>query len=194
MSKELIETEGTITRKEIKQAMAYTTYLELRQRMESMSLTYLEIGRLLKLIRDEKLYKYLGNGGYDTFLEFINNPEISISQGTVYNYIRTYEFYILKLDMNPDDVMRISTPRLIAMIPVLKDKTIEEAKEEILQMGALTHTDYLQQRTEKGYEQEKPNLYLDKLTNKYILEFREFNMLKIYNKDKKEIIYGQQDL
>ena len=77
----------------------------------------LELGKLFKTIRDEKLYKLLGA---ETFGEYIGYPEISFGRSTIYSFIHVYELFVLKLDYSPDVLSKIGHRRLQIITPVVK--------------------------------------------------------------------------
>jgi hypothetical protein len=144
-------------------------------------------------MRDKKLYKHLGNGGFDSFLDFINNPEIGISQSSCYLYIGVYEFYVEELELPETEVMTIPLNRLMRLKAPLKKMPKDKAKQIIQDMAHLTNTDYYLEILDKKLESRKPKLYKDKETNKYILEFNPDQMLRILNKATNEILYENEE-
>jgi len=76
----------------------------------------LELGKLFKTIRDEKLYKLLGA---ETFGEYIGYPEISFGRSTIYSFIHVYELFVLKLKYPPERLSKIGHRRLQIITPVL---------------------------------------------------------------------------
>jgi len=78
----------------------------------------LELGKLFKTIRDEKLYKLLGA---ETFGEYVGYPEISFGRSTIYSFIHVYELYILKLGFQPKLLSNIGHRKLQIITPVIKN-------------------------------------------------------------------------
>jgi len=78
----------------------------------------LELGKLFKTIRDEKLYKLLGA---DTFGEYIGYPEISFGRSTIYSFIHVYETYVLKLKIPTVTLTVIGHRRLQIINPVVEE-------------------------------------------------------------------------
>jgi len=152
---------------------------------------YLVIGEILKRIRDEKLYSYLGEGGYDTFQHFLNNAEIGLRPSTAYLYIRIYEYYIQQLSMTHEQIIQIPINRLMRLLPTLKTKPDNESKEIVQNISQLTNYDFDEEIKEKKMETPKPLLFKDKETGKYIFQFNPEQVLRIINSETGETIYGE---
>jgi hypothetical protein len=96
---------------------------ELRDKVENVVLmSTFELGRLLKQMRDEKLYEQLG---YETFLTYLAEPDISFSQASAYNAIKLYEVYELQLKKK-DELQGIPTRRLVTLLPMVNDKNVDD--------------------------------------------------------------------
>ena len=78
----------------------------------------LELGKLFKTIRDEKLYKLLGA---ETFTEYCGFPEISFGRSTIYSFIHTYELYVLRLGISSERLSKIGHRKLQIISPIAKD-------------------------------------------------------------------------
>jgi len=83
---------------------------------KTITANYIELGKLFKQVRDEKIYKTLG---HDTMASFVADGSISFSQSRVRQLIHTYELFIEKLKMNPDDLSLVSSGRLVIISPVV---------------------------------------------------------------------------
>lgn len=174
-----------------KQNMAWASYNLLIDAFVNQAKLFLYIGKLAKDIRDKKLYKFLGNGGYDTFGMFLKSPEISrLAPSTVMAYIRIYEYYIERLQIIEGEILEVGTNRLQKLLPKLKNKPDAEAREIIKDIGVLTHDDYKKEVRERGLDTNKPLLYQDKETGLYIFEFEPNQMLRVYNRESNEVIFG----
>lgn len=188
MDIEIAETNVDITNEEL----AFKIYTKVQQALREQNKMFLIIGQALKLIRENELYKYMGNGGFDTFGDFINNPEIGLKQSTAYLYIRVYEYYIERLEFEEQDLVLYPLNRLMKLLPHLKKKPDEEAKQILISIGNMTDFDYSIEVKEKKLNTKKPELYLDKETGLYILDFEEDKMLRIFNKTENKIIWEKQ--
>lgn len=128
---------------------------------------FLVIGKLLKKIKDDKLYKELD---YDSFASFCNDPEIGFSRETAYRYIRLYSFYILELGMAEDDIVKHPPSRLLHIIPQLKDLPKEEAISLSLELLSLTHKDLMLRVRQKKAE-DRPKVFFSKEHDMWVVEY-----------------------
>jgi hypothetical protein len=158
--------------------IAFNIYNDLQVAIKQQAKLFLIIGRLLRDIRDKELFKYLGEGGYDTFIHFLNNPEIGLRQSTAYLYIRIYEYYVERLRLSEEEVLEIPINRLMRLLPALKTKNDIEAKETILRIGKMTNYDSDQEIKESKLETERPLLYRHKDCGKFIFQYEELEMCK----------------
>lgn len=170
---------------------AWEKYELLRKAIINQSILFIGIGKTLKYIRDEKLYNYLGDGGYSTFQHFLANPEVGVRPSTAYLYIRIYEYYCLQLTIPEEDIVEIPINRLMKLLPALKEKEDKEAKEIILGIGQLTSYDYDEEVKEKKLETPRPKLIRNKETGLWSIEFMPDYVERVTNQVTGENIYEQ---
>ncbi len=103
---------------------------------------FLDLGFVLKQIKDNQLYKKLGDGGFDTWKSFLSNPEISLSPSTADVYIKVYEFYIEKLRLPKEEVLEIPLVRLNMMKSSLETMSDDERIEMIEKAKTLSYEDF----------------------------------------------------
>lgn len=141
------------------------TAFELRSRCiylrKKMSELFLEFGWTLKKIRDEKLYLQMGEGGYDTFYQFLADPEINLNPNTAHAYIRVYEFYVEKLKLSREEIIGIPFNRLNQITNYLKDKNEDEVKEWIEKARHLGRKDFEEELHEHKIAK-KPKIKIEK--------------------------------
>ena len=152
--------------------LAWSLYKETQLLLRKQGELFLLIGKNLKQIRDEKLYRYLGEGGFDTFKDFLNNPEIGIRPATAYLYIRIYEYYIEQLKLSTEEVVQIPINRLMRLLPALKEKENNEAKQIVEEIQNLTSYDFDVVIGEKHLEVDKPLVYKCKVCGKWKIEYK----------------------
>lgn len=146
---------------------AYALYQLLLSAKRSQDYLFLGIGKVLKEIRDNKLYRELD---YDSFNQFVTSDELGFSKESAFLYVRVYEYYIDRLGLSSDYVGRINLARLGQMIPLLKkiddpEKEIEKVEE----LSALRQNDFLMMvRQDRG--DDKPRIYFSKELEKWIVE------------------------
>jgi len=103
---------------EVKLNKAEECHKEVLARTIITANNLLELGKLFKTIRDEKLYKLLGA---DTFNEYCGFPEISFGRSTIYSFIHVHELYVLKLEYPPEQLSKIGHRKLQIISPVMKE-------------------------------------------------------------------------
>lgn len=103
---------------------------------------FLDLGFVLKQIKDRELYRQMGDGGFDTWKSFLSNPEINISPSTADVYIKVYEFYILKLEMPREEVLEIPLGRLNMMKSKLEEMSEPERIDLIGKAKTLSYSDF----------------------------------------------------
>ena len=108
---------------EVKLNKAEECHKEVLARTIITANNLLELGKLFKAIRDERLYKLLGA---ETFGEYIGYPEISFGRSTIYSFIHVYELYVLRLGFKSDYLSKIGHRRLQIISPIVL-KEHEEA-------------------------------------------------------------------
>ena len=100
----------------------------------------LEVARLLKIFRDERLYQDLGEGGNDNFRQFIAGAEVGIAPSTAYHYIRIYEVFCLELKYTQEDLSGIHINRLQKLTSIVK--TREQADDWLNKARVLGNGDF----------------------------------------------------
>ena len=90
--------------------LAFNYFTELKELVTEQGKLFLDIGRVLKTVRDNKLYKHLD---IDTFNAFIAQPEIGLSRSLVYGYITIYETYLLKYGYPASQILKVPYSKLL---------------------------------------------------------------------------------
>lgn len=145
---------------------AWKTLLTVKRANDT---SFLLIGCILKKIRDEKLYLTLD---YESFSQFLSSEELGFSREKAYMCIKTYEYYIEYLELNPESVRNMNVSRLSMMVPVLKqieDKT--EAVKQVEQLNSLRHNDFVREVKNRTNKAGKPNVYWSQQFEKWIVEY-----------------------
>ena len=126
-----------------------------------MGVAFLELGRLLKEIRDKELFKVLG---YDSFQAYLTDSELGFKRRTAYYYIEIYEWYVGKLSYDEQYLAEIGHDGLIRMLPIVKKEypNMPESRLKELMMDAkeLRHGDF----DKKYKDEEKQNGHDDYLS------------------------------
>ena len=118
---------------------------------------FLVIGKLLKDVRDNELFKQLD---YENFTQFLSSEELGFSREKAYMCIKTFEYYIEYLELDPERIGKMNVSRLSMMVPMLKqieDKT--EAVKMIDDMNSLRHGEFVREVKNKTNRDGKPTVY-----------------------------------
>lgn len=153
------------------QDLALSLLRDLQVAIKEQARLFLVIGNILKQIKEGQLYLHMGQGGYDTWEHFLNNPEVGLRRSTAYLYIRIYEYYIEKLKMKEDEVTAIPINRLMRILPKVKEMSDEQAKEFTQSIGYMTSHDFDAELKDRGMDYSRPLLRTDKNCGRYIFEF-----------------------
>lgn len=148
---------------------AFQTWRALLAAKKNHDGLFLVIGMLLKSVRDNKLYLKLD---YDNFSQFLADEKLGFSREKAYLCIKTYEYYIEYLEMDPEKVGEMNISRLSLMVPLLKkieDK--EEAIRQIESYNSLRHSDFLKEIKQKTNRDGKPNVFWSEEQEKWIVQY-----------------------
>ena len=132
---------------------AFMVETEIRHRRAEIAKNFLELGRLFKLVRDEKLYKLRD---HPSFLSFL--ADVGFRRTTVYSYIHVYELYILKLKIVPDFLITVPYRQLQMINPVVEknpEEWIYKAK-ELSESDLITEVRAAQKKPLKEYPKSIP--------------------------------------
>lgn len=122
-----------------KEKRAFEEYKRCISLIHLQSNLFLELGWSLKKIRDEKLFKYIGDGGFETWGRFLAQPEIGIKPSTAHFYIQIYEEYINRLALEREYIESKPFYKLQKLLPVVRKMELDQARttiEEMMELGA----------------------------------------------------------
>ena len=101
---------------------AHGIVLEIKSVILNRTKDVFSLGKFLKEIRDEELYLVLG---YDSFLEFIADPEISFQKTTAYAYIQLYECFVEKYNVDFRKIGKIPYSKLLKIMKYVDETNID---------------------------------------------------------------------
>lgn len=148
---------------------AFATWKALLSAKRSHDGLFLVIGKLLKDVRDDRLYEKLD---YDNFSQFLESPELGFSREKAYMCIKTYEYYIEYLELDPEHIGQMNISRLSMMVPMLKgieDKT--DVVKAIEEMNELRHGDFVREVKNRTNSEGKPTVYFSQELNKWYIGY-----------------------
>jgi len=102
---------------EVQGKLAFTAHQSVLNLKRQMGIAFVEMGRLLKEIRDNKHFEALG---YDSFQSYIINSELGFKRRTAYYYIEIYEWFVEKFEYELERVAEIGYDKLVRLLPVVK--------------------------------------------------------------------------
>lgn len=97
----------------------------------------LTIGRALTRVEDGELYRSLD---YDSFEAFLGDPEVDLGRSTAYRYMKVYRRFILRADVDPNEVVAMGIRKASMIARYVKDPR-EDLQEWIEKAKALSRSD-----------------------------------------------------
>lgn len=113
---EIVKIDESIDQEKL--SRAEENHKEILARTYVVAGNLLELGKLFKAMRDDKLYKLLGAS---TFTEYCGFPEIHYARPTIYSFIGIYERYVLKLKITTPRLLQIGHRMLQIINPVVEE-------------------------------------------------------------------------
>ena len=150
--------------------LTFDAFTKLVLARKTQDFVFLSIGKMLKIFRDRKLYKYLD---FDNFSQFLASEELAFSREKAYLYIRTYELYIEKLGMNPDEVGKMGVVRLMMMAPIIRDMPREEAIQKLENSKGMRYNEFVREVKSQTNTDGRPSVYFSEETNKWMVSYFE---------------------
>jgi len=149
--------------------MAHSAWNALVAAKKSYDALFLVIGKLLKIVRDQELYKELD---YENFSQLLESEEVSFSREKAYMYIKVYEYYVETLQLSEETVGSINVSRLSMMVPVLKQiEDRSEIVEKIDEMSKMRHGDFVREIRQQTNRRGKPEVYWSEEQDRWVVKF-----------------------
>jgi len=157
---------------ELQRKEAFALYQLTKNLLKEQRELFLDLGSVLSKIKNNQLYKEMGDGGFDTWRSFLANPEINITPSTADVYIKVYEFYIEKLKLSKDEVLDIPLVRLNMMKSKLEGLNDEDRSELLAKARTLSYEDFKIEAIHNGVEVVRPFKIIKCATcNKLIIKY-----------------------
>lgn len=115
---------GKAIDRQVKSDLAQEYMGQIRKLIFQSSYNILELGRLLLIFKEEKLYDQLG---HEKFSQFISDPEIGLAPSTAYNAVRLYDVFCRKLEIPVKELSEIPWSKLQMLAPIVDEKEKNEA-------------------------------------------------------------------
>jgi len=96
------------------------------------SISFLFIGKELKKIKEDKLYRYLGidSPEYEKFETYVASPAINIDLRKAYYLIQIYSTFILKYGYKPEELSGVYWTALRILLPVINEHNVKDLVEK----------------------------------------------------------------
>jgi hypothetical protein len=152
-----------------KPELAFATWKALLSAKRGHDGLFLVIGKLLKDVRDQELFKELD---YENFSQFLASEELGFSREKAYMCIKTFEYYIEYLELDPENVGKMNVSRLSMMVPMLRqieDKA--EAVKQIEEMNNMRHNEFVREVKNRTNRDGKPVVYWSEELGKWYIGY-----------------------
>ena len=165
---------------------AHQLFTEIKTMVAGRTMDVFELGRILYEIKEGGLFEALG---YSSFLEFVNQPEISIGKSSAYYYVDLYRVFIVDLGLTFQDIGDIPHTKLYPLLDCInaenaayllgmaRDLAISDLNRNLKEEGfkEIKSEADLMTRGQKLFEKYKRLPEIDK--NEFDEEYRRYNKL-----------------
>ena len=125
MNQDIVQNKYELAKKQID---------EFKKWRNMTALSFLKLGEILKKLKEEELYKHLGESPeYETWTMFLQSPEINIKYRKADQLIRIYTTFIQRLKFKEEELLDIPWSALRVLLPVIKEENsrglVEKARQ-----------------------------------------------------------------
>lgn len=173
----------------VKIDLANTLYEDLKRIQYAYKTIWFERARILKQIKDTRSYKYINGLGYLSWEEFCSDPIVGMSRVTANLHISLYEYYVEQLKLSEEQLSDIPIGRLTKILNS-PDLTDEQRELSLVDAKLLSDRDFYKSMDERlGGKPDRPTLYLNGATQKWVFKFTPDTMEKIVDESEDKIIW-----
>ncbi len=87
---------------------------------------FILIGQRLKAIKEKELYRFLGDGGYDTFESYLGSPELQFERRKAYYLIQIYSTFCENFNIKQEDISDIYWTTLREILPIINKENHQD--------------------------------------------------------------------
>lgn len=166
-------------------------YGALKRVQEAYRVVWFERARILKEIKEKKIYRYISGLGYQSWDEFCSDPVIGMSRVTANLHIDLYTYFIEGLKLTEEDLANIPIGRLQRMLPIIDKLDTEEKGNILAEAKLLSDKDFYKNLNERTGTQvlTRPSLYFDAGMQKWVFKFHPSIMGKIIDESEDKVIW-----
>jgi len=125
-----------------RQQHAWDLYQHAVKLVKQQSVLLFDIGQTFKEIRDEKMWQHMCEGGFESWEQFLSQPDIYLAPQTVRAYIYIYEIYIEKLGLDKEKLTEIPFYKLNMLASFIKNLEPEKALDVLDALKELGANDF----------------------------------------------------
>jgi len=142
---------------------AWSLHCEVVRYITSINETFLDLGRVLRTIHDERLYVQLG---YDTFESYIASPEVSLSRTLVYRLLRAVK--IVESGLVPEETAQaIGVSKLDAIAPYIEKAPPDTVTEVLVEAQSLSYRDLNERLRERFRDEDALEAFRRELAERF---------------------------
>lgn len=125
-----------------KQKRAYNLSVSIRDMLTEDRRRIITLGKMFKELKHDKLYQHVGEGGYNSFKDFLKNEEYQVNEGLINKYINIVNLYIDKLGLDDEYVAQIPFWKLDKLASSVRNLKPDQAIEILEGSVGLTTGDF----------------------------------------------------
>lgn len=114
----------------IKVNKAYENFQAIKEKTLHLAENMLDLGKLFYENKENKYYKRLN---YDTWTEFLGDPDIGYRESTVRGLMLVYRKFLLEYNVSKERLLLVGFSKLRTISPVVNEENVEE----LLDKGAV---------------------------------------------------------
>lgn len=151
--------------------LAFDLNRKLLTARKLQDITFIAMGKMLKVIRDRKLYKTLD---FEDFSQYLASEELDFSREKAYLYIRIYEVFVERLQLKQEELSKLGVVRLMMLAPVVKKiDDDKEAIQKVEEAKDLRYNDFVRKTKTENNKDGKPSVYWSEEAQKWIVNYYE---------------------
>jgi len=109
-----------------KSKKAFKIHQEIISLKETAASAFVLMGQRLNEIKEKNLYRFLGDGGYETFESYLASPELQFDRRKAYYLIQIYKTFCEDFKIDKEEVSKIYWTTLRQILPVVNKENCSE--------------------------------------------------------------------
>ena len=155
---------------------AHKVFENLKRARLFQDALFLAVGKLLKITKEEQLYKYWD---YDTFEQFIADEQFSFSREKAYMCMRVYEYYIEELQLDQELLRQVGISKLSLLLPIIKKEHPDVAIKKVEELATMPFGEFVREIKKYKDKTGKPSVFWSSEAEKWIVNYYDNTTLLI---------------